>query len=154
MKLIKKIILALLIAFVVIQFIRPPRNKGEQQFPQDISNVIPVPDSVMAILHNACYDCHSNNTRYPWYSFVQPVGWILAGDIKNAKENLNFNEFGTYSTRRKISKLDDIGNEISENGMPLPAYRLAHKEARLSHSEKEMLINWAQSSEDSLSVTN
>jgi hypothetical protein len=154
MRLIKIVFPALLIAFVIIQFIRPSRNKSQQVFPQDISNIIPVPDSVKSLLKNACYDCHSNNTKYPWYDNVQPVGWYLAGHIKKAKENLNFNEFGNYSARRKASKLDDIANEIRENGMPLPSYRLLHKVARLSHIEKEMLINWALKSEDSISATN
>jgi len=154
MKLIKVVFLVLLIAFVIIQFLRPSWNKSEEPITQDISNVLKVPDSVKVLLHKACYDCHSNNTDYPWYGYVQPVGWYLTAHIKDAKENLNFNEFGNYSTRRKASKLDDIANEIRENGMPLPSYRLLHKDARLSQAEKDLLINWAQMSEESISTIN
>jgi hypothetical protein len=154
MKLIKVVFLVLSIAFVIIQFIRPSWNKSEEAFPHDISNVITVPDSVKTLLHIACYNCHSNNTEYPWYGYVQPVGWYLEGHIKDAQKSLNFNEFGNYSARRKASKLNDIANEIRENGMPLPSYRLLHKDARLSQAEKDLLINWAQMSEESISHAN
>ncbi len=106
--------------------------------------MVTVADSVKVILRNACYDCHSNNTDYPWYSNIQPIGWYLANHITKAKEDLNFSEFGGYSTRRQKSKLDAIGDEISNNGMPLPSYRLLHKNARLSENEKTLLINWTQ----------
>jgi hypothetical protein len=154
MSLTKKLILALLIIVIIIQFIRPTWNRSDLTFPEDISSVIKVPDSIKVILHKACYNCHSNNTDYPWYSYVEPVGWFLAGHIKHARENLNFNEFGKYSERRQASKLDGIADEIRDNGMPLPSYRIFHKDARLSKTEKKLLIDWAYRSENSLSVGN
>jgi len=139
-----KIALAIIIIFLGIQFIKPPRNYSTSIASSDISMVLDMPDSIKVILTNACYDCHSNNTRYPWYSNIQPVGWLLAYDIKKGKEELNFSEFGAYSQRRQVSKLNGIANSIEGNIMPLKSYRIMHKPARLSVDEKSALINWSQ----------
>jgi len=143
MKLVRYILLALGIIFVAIQFIRSERNKNEKPSPTDIAKVFTVPDSVTVILKNACYDCHSNNTSYPWYSHVQPIGWFLTKHITQGKDELNFSAFGSYSTRRQLSKLDEIEDVMNDDIMPLPSYRLLHKKARLSQKEKTVLINWA-----------
>lgn len=152
MKRIKKILLATGIVFIAIQFIQPAKNSNNQVLVTDISKTIPVPDSVQAILKNACYDCHSNNTNYPWYAYIQPAGWLLSSHITEAKGKLNFNEFGNLSARRQISKLDGIANSIKDDIMPLSSYKLMHKSARLTANEKELLIKWAQQSQDFLSA--
>jgi len=146
----KKILLAIGILFFGIQFFRPARNKSDQVLDTDISKMVTTSDSVLSVLKNACYDCHSNITNYPWYSNIQPMGWLMAHHIKQAKNELNFNEFGTYSQRRQLSKLDGIVNSIKDEIMPLKSYRLMHKPAQLSTNEKSLLINWAQQSIDSL----
>ena len=150
----KKALIAICIALIAIQFIHPAANKSDQLLATDISKTINIPDSVQAILKSACYDCHSNNTVYPWYSNFQPMAWFMAGHIKEAKEKLNFNEFGSYSPRRQVSKLDGIANSIKDDIMPLSSYKLMHKSANLSANEKALLINWAQQSKDSLSAKN
>jgi len=150
----KKVLVAIGIALIAIQFIHPPANKNDRVLAIDISKTIPVPENVQVILKNTCNDCHSNNTVYPWYSSFQPMAWFMAGHIKEAKEKLNFSEFGSYSTRRQISKLDGIANSIKDDIMPLTSYKLMHKGANLSADEKALLINWAQQSKDSLSAKN
>ena len=105
---IKKIMIAILVVFVIIQFVQPQHNKSDKVLPTDITNTINVPDKVLDIFKNSCYDCHSNNTRYPWYVYVQPMGWILANHIKDGKANLNFSEFGSYSKRKQANKLKSI----------------------------------------------
>jgi hypothetical protein len=152
MRLAKRILLVSGILFIALQFIRPVHNKSSQVLTTDISKVITIPDTVLTLLKNACYDCHSNNTYYPLYSNIQPMGWLMAYHIKQAKNQLNFSEFGSYSQRRQLSKLDGIANSIKDNIMPLPSYRMMHKNAQLSADEKSLLINWAQQSIDSLSV--
>jgi hypothetical protein len=142
---------ALVLIVVAIQFIRPVRNKSELASATEISKVLVVPDSVRTILQNACYDCHSNNTRYPWYSYVQPVAWLLANDITHGKNQLNFSEFGSYSQRRQLSKLEGIADNISDNSMPLKSYKIMHKDARLPENERALLIKWAQLSGEKLS---
>lgn len=152
MSLTKKILLALGIIFIVIQFKQPAHNKSRQVLATDISKIVAVSDSVQAILKNTCYDCHSNNTSYPWYSNIQPVGWLMANHIKRGKEALNFSEFGSYSPRRQLSKLTGITNGIKDDIMPLSSYKLMHKNAQLNTNEKTLVINWAQQSGDSLSA--
>ncbi|BDQ04333.1 heme-binding domain-containing protein [Ignavibacterium sp.] len=147
-----RILAALLVIFIAIQFIRPDRNISGQLFQTDISKTFNIPADVHTLIKNACYDCHSNNTNYPWYSNIQPIGWFLANDIKNGKAQINFSEFGSLSKRRQISKLRGIETQIKNDAMPLPAYRLLHKEAQLSEEQKERLINWIRNTRDSLSL--
>jgi hypothetical protein len=118
----------------------------------DISKIVSIPDSVQVVLKNACYDCHSNNTNYPWYSNIQPMGWLMATHIRQGKEELNFSEFGSYSSRKQLSKLNGIANSIKDDIMPLSSYKLMHKNARLSTIEKVLIINWVKQSKDSLSA--
>jgi hypothetical protein len=150
----KKILLISGILFIALQFIRPVHNKSGQILTTDISKVATIPDTVLTMLKNACYDCHSNNTDYPWYSNIQPMGWLMARHIIKGKEELNFSEFGNYSQRRQASKLNGIVNSIKDNIMPLSSYRMMHKNAQLSTNEKTILINWAQQSIDSMPTKN
>lgn len=140
------------LVLISIQFIVPGKNENLTDSANDISKTIHMPDSVMTMLRTSCYDCHSNNTRYPWYFRAQPVGWLLARHIESAKSELNFSHFGNYSARRQISMMDRIESSIEDNTMPLPTYRLMHKDARLSADEKKMLIKWTMAARDSLSL--
>lgn len=142
--------LALAVPLIAIQFIQPARNKSVQVLPAEFGNLYTVPDSVKPILQNACYDCHSNNTNYPWYTSIQPVGWIMAKHIKKGKEYLNFSEFGNYTNRRQISKLKSIINQIKDDEMPLSSYRIMHLNARLSTEEKKLITDWISKKVDSL----
>lgn len=146
--------MALLIVFIVTQFIQPDRNKSVQVVPTDISKAVPVPENVKMILQTACYDCHSNNTNYPWYNYVQPVGWILANHIKHGKGDLNFSDFGSYPIRKQQSKLKAIADQIKNGEMPLYSYTIIHKKARLSKEQKVLITDWAQKAQDSLDKIN
>ncbi len=151
---IKKLLLGILIVFVVIQFIQPARNKNGQVLATDISKMYSLPQNVQTTLKTACYDCHSNNTQYPWYDNIQPLGWMLARHIKQGKEELNFSEFGSYSLRRQISKLKSIENSIKDGTMPLSSYTLIHINAKLSQNDKALIIDWAQKTRGSLAIKN
>jgi len=151
MKLYIKILLALLIVFTAIQFIQPAHNISGQVLPNDITKTVYVPDKALDILKNACYDCHNNNTRYPWYVNIQPVGWIMARHISNGKENLNFSEFGTYSQRKQVNKLRAIESSIRDGSMPLPSYKIMHSEATLNDMDKKQIFEWISNAKDSLS---
>ena len=96
----KKIGLGLLVVLVVIQFIRPTRNISTSESPNEISKFYDVPAEVHAVLKKSCYDCHSNNTVYPWYTNLQPVGLWLQSHVNDAKGELNFSEFGTYNQKK------------------------------------------------------
>ncbi len=150
MKQSKKILLAILVAGIAIQFIQPARNQNGQVPSTDFSKIYAVPIPIQTILQNACYDCHSNNTRYPWYVHTQPMAWIMAGHIKEGKAMLNFSEFGAYPFRRQASKLKDIAHTIQDSLMPLSSYRVMHKSANLSSTDKTLIIDWMQAKSDSL----
>ena len=151
---IKKILTGILIVFIVIQFIQPARNKSGQVLATDISKMVSLPQDVQTMLKISCYDCHSNNTNYPWYTNIQPVGWMMARHIKEGKEELNFSEFGSYASRRQLSKLKAIGNSIMDDDMPLASYTFIHKNARLTKEEKARIIDWARITRDSLAFKN
>lgn len=107
-----------------------------------ITKVYSVPENVENILRTSCFDCHSNNTNYPWYSYIQPARFIMEKDIKNGKDDLNFSEWGNYSERKQQSKLDRIEKQIKSGEMPLPLYTLTHKKAILTSTQKNELYNW------------
>lgn len=134
----------LLLTFGLIQFIpKPERNISTAIANNSIEKIYPIPDTALTILKAACYDCHSNNTHYPWYSNIQPVAWFLNKHIIEGKAELNFDEFGSYSRRRQSSKFKSIADQIKADKMPLTSYSLLHKDARLSRREKERIVNWA-----------
>lgn len=150
MRIVKKTLLALLIVFVAIQFIRPARNISGQVLPTDITKTVAIPDTVMSIFKVSCNDCHTNNTHYPWYANVQPFAWMLANHVKNGKENLNFSEFGSYSMRKQANKLRAIANTMKEGTMPLSSYTLIHINAKLTKEDKALITDWALKARDSL----
>jgi hypothetical protein len=150
MKKVKKILLAILIVLIFIQFIQPARNESGQVLPTDIERTYSIPHDITVILKNACYDCHSNYTRYPWYVNVQPAAWLLANHIKNGKAQLKFSDFGSYSPRRQQSKLKSIASQVNDGAMPLSSYMWIHKNARLSEAEKLLIISWMQKTADSI----
>ena len=142
----KKAALIILLIFGLIQFIpKPVKNTSSTITNNEIEQLYPIPDSVLAILKMACYDCHSNNTNYPWYSNIQPVACYLNKHITEGKAELNFDEFGSYSKRRQQSKLKSMVSQVKDGDMPLTSYKLLHSRARLSKQEKELIINWARS---------
>ncbi|RPE08070.1 cytochrome C [Chitinophaga lutea] len=140
----KKWLAGILIILAGIQFIQPVRNESGQAFSSDITGVVATPPHIAAILKAACYDCHSNNTRYPWYTYVQPAGWVLARHVAEGKEELNFHLFGTYTPRRQASKLRSIASSIKDGTMPLISYKWLHPEARLTPAQREAVLHWLE----------
>lgn len=141
-KILKRVFQLLLIAFIVIQFFRPTKNKAESISKNDISTLYTVPTDVQSILKTSCYDCHSNNTVYPWYAEVQPVAWWLNNHVVDGKKHLNFSEFAGYSLRRQYHKLEETNEMVKEGEMPLDSYLWIHKNAKLSDGQKLILANW------------
>ena len=151
-KIIKPIALVLFAAFIIIQFFRPEKNLHATGAPSanDISTVYPMPKEVAAILQTSCYDCHSNNTHYPWYANFQPVAWWLADHIKEGKKEIDFSEFASYRIGRQYKKFEEINKQIEEGEMPLESYTLIHTETKLSAEQKAIIKNWVNSSRDSI----
>lgn len=139
----KKILLILAAIFLVIQFIRPARNVSNTVSANDITKHYTVPADVQNILQVSCNDCHSNNTKYPWYTNIQPVGWWMQKHVNDGKKELNFSEFGSYTAKRKHHKMEEVIEQVKEGHMPLNSYLWIHKDAKLSQQQKETLTNWA-----------
>ena len=149
-KIFKRILILFLIIFIAIQFIRPTKNISEGISANDISTKYPVPDSIQSILKVACNDCHSNNTRYPWYAEIQPVAWWLNGHITDGKRGLNFSAFTSYRIKKQFHRLDDINELIKKGEMPLNSYTLIHTNAKLTERQKLALSTWTESLKDTI----
>lgn len=140
---VKKILLGLAALLLVIQFIRPAKNVSQGLSTNDISEVYPdMPQEIHVLLQKKCYDCHSNNTTYPWYSNLQPVAWWLADHVAEGKEHLNFSEFATYEKKKADHKLEELVEEVSEGEMPLKSYTLIHREAKVTADEVDAIRAW------------
>lgn len=148
----KIISLALLICFVIIQFFQPDRSKKVSGNELAFSTIYKVPPQVQQLMQNACYDCHSNETKYPWYTYVQPAGWLLNKHIHDGREQLNLSEFGNNTSRKRISKIKEMTNEVKNDDMPMYSYTIIHKDARLQAADKELLVSWLGHLADSLLV--
>jgi len=138
----KYIIIPLVFLAVTIQFFHPDKNEGELNLAPFLADTNASVE-VGTIIKNACADCHSNHTNYPWYSNIAPISFKMAAHVIEGKEELNFSEWQSYSLKRKEHKLKEIIEELKEKEMPLKSYLLMHPEARLSKEQIDLLINWA-----------
>ncbi|HEU0109309.1 MAG TPA: heme-binding domain-containing protein [Flavisolibacter sp.] len=142
----KKILIGILVLLIVVQFIQPDLNKGSASSAQDVTHVVNVPDSVMSLLKTACYDCHSDNTRYPWYSKITPLNWWLKDHVDDGKKELNFSQFNKGTFKRKEHKMEEVAETVEKFEMPLKSYLWIHSEAKLNDAERKLLIDWATAS--------
>lgn len=144
MKILKKIILTLLMVFVAMQFYRPEKNISQGNHSIIFLEETNPPDGVKSILRESCFDCHSDNTIYPWYDNIAPVSYWLADHIKEGKEHLNFSDWKNYSRGEKERKFEELIDEVSEGKMPLKEYKWTHDNAKLSQKQIDNVVSWAQ----------
>lgn len=112
------------------------------------------PPEISAMLRSSCYDCHSYETHWPWYGYVAPVSWWLAGHVRDARGRLNFSEWPHDDPKRAARKWNNIADSVSEGDMPLPSYTKIHKGARLTEEQKNQLADWAEKEAERLVATN
>lgn len=139
-----RLALIIIALVILIQLYRPERYTTTEITSDEVTNVLNVPDNVQKILKRSCYDCHSNHTKWPWYSAVAPVSWFVISDVSRGHAKMNFSEWGKYSKTKQSIKLDNICDEISQGDMPLKEYLYLHKDAVLSKEEKDILCGWAK----------
>lgn len=144
-KVLKTIGWLLLIVLVVIQFFRPEKNIHPGDQPNAITKKFPVTSDVKTILDKACMDCHSNNTRYPWYYNIQPVAWWLADHVSEGKKELNFDEYINRRPRFQYRRMEQTIELVKDGEMPLDSYTWTHKDAILTEEEKTKIYDWAKS---------
>lgn len=145
MKLLKRIGLLLLLVAIAIQFVPVNRTNPAVDPNQDYLKVSAAPAEVARLLKASCYDCHSNESKYPWYAYVAPVSFLTQNHIQEGRSKVNFSTWGTSSAHDQSEALEEIPETIAEGEMPLWDYNLMHPEARLSEAEKQTLIDWFNS---------
>lgn len=143
-KVIRLSLIIIFLVLVVLQFIHRPKRISELITQDDIIENLQLNAEMAGLLKTACYDCHSNQPRYPWYASVAPLSWKVAEHIEHGRKELNFSEWASYSARKRDHKLEEIVEEVEVGNMPLPAYVTFHSEANLSAEEFEMLKAWME----------
>ncbi len=131
-------IIIIVLVLIGIQFV--PVSKTNPL----VTGEIKAPAEVMEILRTSCYDCHSNESEWPWYSNIAPVSWLVVDDVNEGREHLNFSEWQSYTAEDKAEDIEEIWEEIEEEEMPLWFYLPLHPEARLSDAQKETIRKWVE----------
>ncbi|HET6889934.1 MAG TPA: heme-binding domain-containing protein [Pyrinomonadaceae bacterium] len=134
---------AIVCLFVGLQFVRPARTNPPVDPSQTIEARLQVPPHVASILDRSCKDCHSNATRWPWYSNVAPFSWLLVDHVIEGRDNLNLSEWGHLDNRRVDDKLEEICDEVKIGAMPIDSYTWIHRSAKLSQEDVKTLCEWA-----------
>lgn len=109
-----------------------------------VRSEVQAPDSVMSLLKRACYDCHSNRTTWPWYSYVAPASWFVVRHVNNGRSDLNFSEWPTFDFEEAEWAMNDIREQVEKGKMPLKSYLLLHPGARLTEAERRMILDWTE----------
>jgi len=136
---IRIILIVIIVILIGIQFV--PVSKINPT----VTGEIRAPENVMQVLKNSCYDCHSNEVRWPWYSNIAPASWLVVHDVNEAREHMNFSEWQSYSADDKEDNIEDIWEEIDDGEMPLWYYLILHNDARLSDNDKKTIKSWVES---------
>ena len=139
----KKLIVGVGIAFVIAQFFQPNKNEGNLESIALFLEETHAPKEVQLILKQACFDCHSSSTNYPWYNRITPVNYWLNSHIKEGQKHFNVSKWDSYSTKKKDHKLEELIEELEEGEMPLASYTWTHEEAQLTESQVQSLVDWA-----------
>ena len=130
------------ILFIIIQFVQSESVNPLVEPSQTIMANAEIDQSVAAIFKKSCFDCHSNETRWPWYSKIAPASWFIANDVRNGRQRLNFSEWGKMSRNKRIAKLQLIDAKVSDEEMPLAGYLLLHADAKLSAEDRNIISNY------------
>lgn len=144
MKLVKKILGTLLILFIISQFFGPKQNNGDIATIEPFLEETNPPEDVKVILKETCYDCHSDFTRYPWYSRITPIDYWMAGHVKDGKKHFNVSTWSDASLKRRDHKFEELIEMVEIKEMPLPSYTWTHKEAKLSDEQIASVVAWAK----------
>lgn len=138
----KYVLYGLLAVIIIIQFFQIDKSASESDSKEDFIAMTDPPAEVKAILEQACYDCHSHKTTYPWYASIQPVGWWLADHIEEGREHLNFSTWAAYEPGKQEHKVSECMEEVEEGEMPLNSYTWVHGDAKLTKEQREKLVSW------------
>ena len=150
----KKVLVVLVVAFVIMQFFRIDKTNPAPTPGMDFLNIKKTPESTAKLIRNGCYDCHSNESKYPWYSNIQPFAWFLKDHIDKGRKELNFSTFATYEPKRQAHKLKEAAEFVENGEMPLESYLLMHPEAKFTDAEKKEMVDYFKYIEEEIRVSN
>lgn len=139
------ILLVILLVIVGIQLVRINKNNPLSDPEADFITLENPPEEVKVLLKNACYDCHSHLTVYPWYTNVAPFSWIIGKHINEGRKHLNFSTWGDYKKDKQRHKIEECVEEVKEGHMPIPNYTWMHPEAKMSEEDREKMVAWLHS---------
>ena len=140
----KKILVGLVLLFVIAQFFSPKKNQSDLVSKEAFFVQSNAPKEVQKILNQACFDCHSDQTSYPWYNSITPINYWLNSHVNGGKKHFDISKWSTYSIKRKAHKLEELVEQVEQGEMPLASYKWTHKGANLSSDQIEALVDWAQ----------
>jgi len=127
--------------FIILQFFQPEKNiSGTGDY--HILKVEKLPEDISKLLQNSCFDCHSNQTQYPWYDHIAPASWLVAHHIREGKKQLNLSEWGNKDLADKLGILGQIQEEVKAGSMPLSSYTMIHRDAKLTKEQVDELVAW------------
>ena len=144
----KRIGLATLVLLVAVQFIPVNRSNPRVDASRTIYASLPVPADVKAVFERSCKNCHSDETSWPWYSYVAPVSWVVARDVHRARKTMNLSEWGDYSSNKKTDKLEEICEQVANGDMPDRKYMLIHRRAGPTAKERDVVCQWTDDSRE------
>jgi len=142
-----KVVVVIVLVLVAIQLVPIPRENPP------VTAALQVPAEVRSLLEGSCYDCHSHQTVWPWYSYVAPMSWLVYSHVTEGREELNFSAWGEYDDSQRDEKLEELGEKVSEGEMPLKVYLTLHPKARLSDADRQTLVEWARTERAGISVS-
>ncbi len=145
-RILRYVLIGLGIALVAIQFIPVERSNPP------VTALVDAPEEVLTTLRRSCWDCHSNETEWPWYSYVAPVSFRVSQHVRMGREHVNFTEWDSYDAEELDEAFEEIAEEIEKGGMPLSDYLLVHRKAKLTTADRERLVSWAESARERIVV--
>lgn len=137
-----KLLLATFAILILIQFFPIKKENPAIDTKHKFSQLVEIPTSTKALLKAACYDCHSHETEFPGYTRMQPLGWWIRGHIRGGRLKVNFSEWGTYTDKEKVAKIQECKEVLEEGRMPLGSYKLLHPESKLKEAEIKELVGF------------
>jgi hypothetical protein len=147
----KSLLIVVFIALIGMQFFQPDRKEPLTRDTDEIFAVLPADEEVVALIKSSCFDCHSNNTDYPWYASASPISWWLQEQVDEGREVLNFSEWTKYELQKAAHKLEECFKEVAMGSMPLSEYTWIHGDARLSETQRARLAGWFKLSKRKMS---
>ena len=138
------------IGFILIQFVTPERTNPAFDQSLAIAARAEFTPPISTMIKASCFDCHSNETRWPWYSYIAPVSWLVADDVASGRKHLNYSDWGKYPKSKRVLKLGQIYEQISKGEMPIKKYLLMHPDAQLSAADRDSILSWTERERDRL----